>query len=296
MSRKASMPAKGRATPGERQIRFQRLLGLIFCAGGAVAIGFGWFGAARVTCVDCQVPYILSGGAAGLALIVFGAAMLVMAQLRTEGRRIAARLEQLALPAGRPARRPASTATTATPLAASDGHTEGARTEVVPAAGGVDVGSDGGDALGASGEVVAGPSTYHRASCRLVQGKDELERMSAEEARDRGLSACRVCDPDRVDAPAADDRDAASPEGASESSGMPTASAGASTEEAHGAAEVESAPASGDESAPVPGDESAPVPGDAASRPGGFWRSRRRSRAGRRGEPEPAPQTEELGI
>jgi hypothetical protein len=78
-----------------RQTRLTRLVGLAFCIGGFVAIGFGWSGAASKDCVACQMPYLLSGGAAGMGLIVFGTGMMVMAQLRTEGRRLADRLGQV---------------------------------------------------------------------------------------------------------------------------------------------------------------------------------------------------------
>ena len=84
---------KGDGRSGERQITWQRWLGLLCCAAGFAVIGIGWAGAAKLTCVDCQLPYLLSGGAVGLGLIVFGIGMLVMAQVRTEGRRWAARLE-----------------------------------------------------------------------------------------------------------------------------------------------------------------------------------------------------------
>jgi hypothetical protein len=79
----------------EWRARLARLLGLAFCTAGFAAIAFGWAGAARKTCVDCQIPYLISGGAAGVALVVFGAGLLVMAQMRTEARRLSARLEHM---------------------------------------------------------------------------------------------------------------------------------------------------------------------------------------------------------
>jgi hypothetical protein len=84
-------PPSGR----ERQTRFARFLGIAFCAAGFAAVALGWAGAARKTCVDCQIPYLISGGAAGVALVVFGSALLVMAQIRTEARRFSARLEHM---------------------------------------------------------------------------------------------------------------------------------------------------------------------------------------------------------
>lgn len=74
------------------QVSRLRLLGLLFCLAGGVAITFGWAGTAQVTCVDCQVPYLISGGAGGVALVVLGTGLLVIAQLRIEGNRIAERL------------------------------------------------------------------------------------------------------------------------------------------------------------------------------------------------------------
>src|SRR5437016_2883093 len=77
-----------------RQIRFGRALGLLICAGGFAAMGFGWSGTARLSCTDCQIPYLLSGGAVGLGLVIFGVTILVLAQLRAEGRRTAERLDR----------------------------------------------------------------------------------------------------------------------------------------------------------------------------------------------------------
>ena len=77
-----------------RQTRWMRVLGLLIATGGGVAIGFGWAGAAQEGCVDCQIPYLLSGGAAGIGLIIFGVALLLLAQIRTESRRLGDRIEQ----------------------------------------------------------------------------------------------------------------------------------------------------------------------------------------------------------
>jgi hypothetical protein len=95
-AKKQPKPKRRRLPKGPaRQTRITRLVGLAFCIGGFVAIGFGWSGAAGKDCVPCQMPYVLSGGAAGIGLIVFGVGMMVMAQLRTEGRRLAERLGQV---------------------------------------------------------------------------------------------------------------------------------------------------------------------------------------------------------
>ena len=149
------MAVKGR---GDRQIRFARILGLCFVAAGFVAIGFSWNGAAKVACVDCQVPYLLSGGAAGLGLIIVGTMSVVIAQIR------------------------------ASQLAFQDQARQINQAVVRVAS----LGQGGGNG---HGQVVAGQSTYHRPECRLVQGKQGLERVNVEMAVMNGLSPCRVCNP-----------------------------------------------------------------------------------------------------
>jgi methylphosphotriester-DNA--protein-cysteine methyltransferase len=50
--------------------------------------------------------------------------------------------------------------------------------------------------------MVAGGSTYHLPTCRLVDGRDDVSYVSADEASERGLRACRVCKPAPAEAPA----------------------------------------------------------------------------------------------
>jgi len=45
------------------------------------------------------------------------------------------------------------------------------------------------------GAVIAGRSTYHLPSCRLVVDRDDLQAMSVDAASGRGLSPCRICKP-----------------------------------------------------------------------------------------------------
>jgi hypothetical protein len=73
----------------------------VFCLAGFVAIGLGWNEASSLTCVDCQLPYLLSAGAGGLGLIVFGVGILLIAELRTVRMRLTERL-------GRPAEAPSA--------------------------------------------------------------------------------------------------------------------------------------------------------------------------------------------
>jgi hypothetical protein len=148
----------------DRQVRYGRILGLVFCVAGFVTIGFGWNGMAKLACPDCQLPYLLSGGAAGGAMVVLGVGLLVMAQLRSERMKLTDELQRVGSVISRA-------------IAAS------------PAAG----------TASSNGRVVAGKSTYHRPDCRLVEGKSDLDFVTIEAARASGLSACRVCNPEQGD-------------------------------------------------------------------------------------------------
>lgn len=87
-----------RRTSTRALIRFTRWLGIVFVAAGFAVVGLGWNGMARVTCVDCQLPYLLSAGATGVGLVVVGVGLLVIAQMRVERIRLSDQLEQLRTP------------------------------------------------------------------------------------------------------------------------------------------------------------------------------------------------------
>jgi hypothetical protein len=149
-------------TGPDRPTRYGPYVGLVFVAGGFIAIILGWLGMADDACVDCQMPYIVSAGAGGLALVVFGSTLLVIARMRAERIAADARIRELIKATGR----------VGTALATTTGSQNGL--------------------------VVAGKSTYHRPDCRLVQGKD-LEKVTVQAAAATGLSACRVCSPETVE-------------------------------------------------------------------------------------------------
>jgi hypothetical protein len=141
----------------DRQVRYGRILGLVFLLVGFVVIGLGWNGMARVACPDCQLPYLLSGGATGVGLILVGGALLLAAQIRDERLKLAEQLRAV-----------------------------GTAISKAVGAGGA----------GATGDlVIAGKSTYHLPGCRLVEGKTDVDQVSVEVARLNGLSPCRVCSP-----------------------------------------------------------------------------------------------------
>jgi hypothetical protein len=136
-------------------------LGLLAIGIGIVVIVLGWNGAAGEFEVDAQVPYLLSGGAAGLALVGLGMALLVVQNSRRDRTLLEARFEELSRSISRLAGTVADQAV---------------------------------DPAGASTLVAAGNDSFHRLDCRLVDGKD-LPRITVHTARREGLAACRICNP-----------------------------------------------------------------------------------------------------
>jgi hypothetical protein len=157
------------------KIRWGKLagqLGILYCLAGLVLVFLGWNGAATYDRVSAQVPYVISGGLAGLCLVVIGGSVLVAASAREGSAALQATVEELRAAVER----------------MGGGETPG------PSAG---AGAPAGDEM-----VVAGPSSYHRPTCRMVQGQAGTTMTTASVAAARDLAACRICAPDTA-APAA---------------------------------------------------------------------------------------------
>lgn len=136
--------------------------GLALAGLGLLLIGIGWNGAAGQLSVVAQLPYVVSGGLLGLALVVLGAAVLVVQGAREDRAALAARLDLLV--------------------------------EAV-----LEAGAARGDApRDLSGLVVAGTASYHTPSCRLVDGREQTTYLTPEEAVARRLKPCRVCTPQQA--------------------------------------------------------------------------------------------------
>jgi hypothetical protein len=56
-------------------------------------------------------------------------------------------------------------------------------------------GANGNGSHSQKGFVVAGKSSFHLPTCRLVIGKEDQVLMTSEEALERGLTPCRLCQP-----------------------------------------------------------------------------------------------------
>jgi hypothetical protein len=155
----------GSAAPGRRML----LVGGILLPLGVLLVLIGWLGTARTPLVFEQVPYVVSGGLLGLALVVIGGFLyfsywqtLVIHALRENQSELNAsllRIESLLSVA-------APSATTAPP--AQDGV---GRDDLVATATG---------------------TMLHRPDCSVVVGRDRLRPVSAGAP---GMTPCSLCQP-----------------------------------------------------------------------------------------------------
>jgi hypothetical protein len=122
---------------------------------GFVLIVLGWNGAANFDYTQGQIPYLISGGVAGLALVLVGLTLLVVNELKRSTAQLLAGLDRV-----------------------NEANAIAAGPTAVP---------------GAGPTVVAGRATYHLPTCRLVRERADLQTMSPDAAADRGLAPCRIC-------------------------------------------------------------------------------------------------------
>ena len=149
----------------DSRARSGRVLGLLFIALGFVFIGKAWDGAASINFVQGQIPYLLSGGFLGLALVITGCTLIFLTTLRSERRALHEKFDEVATLLGRNLNRMSASAA--------------------------------GSAVGAE-QVVAGATVYHRAGCRILEGKEEAVTITVQQAAAEGLSPCRSCEPPRL--------------------------------------------------------------------------------------------------
>lgn len=148
-------------------------LGILYCLVGLFLIFLGWNGAASYDRVQAQIPYVVSGGLAGLALVVIGAAMLIVYGHRSDRAALQSTIEELrdALERNAGVASESAVATAATAPGAAAAPSE--------------------EDL----NVLAGADSYHRMDCALIVGQPGLTAMTAASAQERGLEPCRICQP-----------------------------------------------------------------------------------------------------
>lgn len=151
-----------------KQLGGQAAIGLAVV--GFVLIFLGWNGAATYDREPAQLPYVISGGIAGLAVIVIAGALMVVNAQRQDRAALLNGLAELKEAMERLAL--VSAGASGNGAASSAGWAEAEE----------------------AGLVVAGPTTYHRPSCKLLTGRGALPTVSVDAAVERGLEPCRACD------------------------------------------------------------------------------------------------------
>lgn len=146
--------------------RFGGVVGIVYCVAGFFLIFLGWNGAASYDRVPAQIPYVVSGGIGGLGLVVVGSALIVAQSLRGDRVELRASIDDLRAAVDRLGTGAAGAGAAAPVSAAGD-----------------------------DGTVLAGPTSYHRPGCRVVEGQRDVVVMSRHEAA-AGRTPCRVCRPD----------------------------------------------------------------------------------------------------
>lgn len=70
-------------------------LGVGLCGAGLLLVFLGWNGAASVDRVQGQFPYLISGGIAGLCLVLIGVGLLIVQNQRADRAELQATLREL---------------------------------------------------------------------------------------------------------------------------------------------------------------------------------------------------------
>lgn len=68
--------------------QWDRILGWLSIVAGVIAIWLGWLGISGTALSFEQIPYVISGGLFGIALIAIGSTVLLSADLRDEWRKL----------------------------------------------------------------------------------------------------------------------------------------------------------------------------------------------------------------
>jgi len=135
----------------------------VFLVLGILLVILGWYGAANTNILTEQIPYFISGGLLGMALIIVAGVIGSSAALERENREL--RRDLMHAVASAP--RSAAGAPLASPRRSDDGHVY----------------------------IVPGGRSYHLAGCPIVEGKDGSE-LTMPEAVSAGFAACKLCGTD----------------------------------------------------------------------------------------------------
>jgi hypothetical protein len=150
------------------------VVGWVLAALGALSLLLGWYGVSGEALTAKQLPYLVSGGLTGIALVIVAAVFLATEDVRRQLARVDDLQRKVDDLYG---------LFVADLSAGPDTAARGAAPAPPPAV--------------AAGAIVALPTgtVYHRRDCALVAGKPAVAAVDAAEITRRSLSPCRVCDP-----------------------------------------------------------------------------------------------------
>jgi hypothetical protein len=149
--------------------------GWILVGLGIILIIVGYLGISREALVAKQLPYLISGGIGGLALVGFGAMLVGTEDLKRTQERID-QLEDLVADLHSVLLSRADA-----PTLSTNGDSAGLRSSS--------------DSSQITILALPGGSSYHRPDCSMIQGKREAKPVTASAARRQGLKPCRLCEP-----------------------------------------------------------------------------------------------------
>jgi HAMP domain-containing protein len=158
-------------------------VGWILVGIGALAILIGYLGISREALVAKQMPYLISGGIFGLALVALGTFYLATEELRRDSRRLD-RLERMvtqlhAVLLTHPDAPPAEEVEELVRAFEGNGQVSNGHTVELP------------------GELVAlrGSRRFHRANCPMVAGKPGVTPVTQSVIREQRMQPCTMCEP-----------------------------------------------------------------------------------------------------
>jgi len=150
-------------------------IGAVLCLfGGAVLLVVAWYDISGTADLYEQMPYLVSAGFSGMALIIVGSALVIAGRHDRVERRLAQLLDAITEAAG------SEGAAASDQAVASDEPRPGDPLVSAPAA----------------FLTVPQGTTYHRPGCLLMREKD-AEPADAEAISSGTLSPCPVCSPER---------------------------------------------------------------------------------------------------
>ena len=168
-AREEERPAPRPAPTGGSRADFVRENARLLISVGLLVVGvvfviLGWYGAANTNILTEQIPYLISGGLLGMALIIVAGFMASSAATERENRELRSDLTRAIGSMGM-------------------GHASGG------------VGLQGGPATDGKVLIVPGGHSFHQPGCPIVEGKD-TSALPLRKAMDEGYATCKLCGSD----------------------------------------------------------------------------------------------------